>query len=62
MPMRVTSGKSKGSVIKLQLSGPSTAQTIDYVVDSYWNYLSPNLIYGSNGVAALTFYAVPIAP
>jgi hypothetical protein len=58
---KVTSGSANGSVIKLQLSGPSTAQTIDYVVDSSWNYLSPNLIFGSNGVAALTFYAVPIA-
>ena len=58
---KVTSGSASGNVIKLQVTGASTSQTIDYVVDSSWNCLTPNLIYGSNGVAALTFYAVPIA-
>ncbi|MEI7898982.1 MAG: DUF2341 domain-containing protein [bacterium] len=57
---KVTSGSVSGRVIKLRLSGPSTAKTIDYVVDSHWNYLSPNLIYGANGIAALTFFDVPI--
>jgi len=44
------------------LSGSSTNQTIDYVVDQYWvSSATNNLLYGSNGLAALTFYAVPIA-
>ena len=59
---RVTSGSASGKVIKLQVTGATTNQTIDYVVDQFWDGSSANLIKGSNGIAALTFYAVPIAP
>ena len=37
-----------------------TNQTIAYVVDQYWHN-NTNLVYGANGIAALTFYAVPIS-
>ena len=58
----VTSGSASGNVIKLQLSGRSTAQTIDYVEDAIWNGNSASLLRGSNGIAALTFADVPIGP
>jgi hypothetical protein len=57
---QVTSGRVNGNVIKLQVTGAATNQTIAYVVDQYWHN-NTNLIYGANGIAALTFYAVPIA-
>ena len=59
---QVTAGSASGNVVKLQLTGPSTNQTIGYVLSSAWDGLTANLLYGSNGVAALTFYGVPIAP
>ena len=59
---KVTSGSVSGKIVKLQLNAASTNQTIDYVVDQYWNGSSSNLLYGTNGISALTFYAVPIAP
>ena len=59
----VAAGSASNNVVTLTLSGSSTNQTIDYVVDQYWtSSATTNLLYGSNGVAALTFYAVPIAP
>jgi hypothetical protein len=59
---KVTAGTASGNVVKLQLTGPSTNQTIGYVLSSAWDGLTANLLYGANGVAALTFYGVPIAP
>ncbi len=62
-PGWVAAGSASNNVVTLTLSGSSTNQTIDYVVDQSWNYAATNnLLYGSNGIAALTFYAVPIAP
>jgi len=59
---QVTAGSASGNVVKLQLTGPSANQTIGYVLSSAWDGLTANLLYGANGVAALTFYGVPIAP
>jgi hypothetical protein len=56
---QVASGKASGSVITLKLKAPSTAGTITYLKDKTWNV--DNLLYGLNGLAALTFCDVPIA-
>ncbi len=45
-------------MIKLQLAGPSKAASIDYLGDKDWDGESTNLLWGSNGIAALTFCEV----
>lgn len=56
---KVASGSVSGKVIKLQLSEASTAKTITYLIGkSKWD--QGNLIYGKNGIAALTFCEVPL--
>jgi autotransporter-associated beta strand protein len=62
VPGKVGSGSASGNVIQLRLTAASTAQTIDYLEDASWDGNSASLIRGSNGVAALTFADVPIAP
>ncbi len=57
---QVTTGGATGHIVTLQLSGPTNAQTLDYVVDQYWNGSATNLLTGTNAISALTFYAVPI--
>jgi hypothetical protein len=58
---KVASGSASGKVIKLQLTEPSAAGTITYLIGaSPW--VQGNLIYGANGIAALTFCQVPILP
>lgn len=55
----VSSGSATGNTIKLQLSGASSAVSITYLKGlGYWN--QANLLYGTNGIAALTFADVPI--
>jgi hypothetical protein len=56
----VTGGSASGKVIKLQLAGPSKAKTIDYLADNDWDGSRENLLLGTNGIAALTFFEVPI--
>ncbi len=57
---KVQSGSASGVNITLKLSDPSDATAITYLVDRRWD---PNsLLYGRNGIAALTFCEVPIAP
>ena len=56
-----TSGSAAGKVIKLKLTAPSQARTIDYLNDTDWDGNPENLIRGANGIAALTFSEVPIA-
>jgi len=58
---KVTSGSVSGNVIKLQLTAASTSRTLTYLVGSSWDGVQGNLLYGANGIAALTFYQVPIA-
>jgi len=56
----VSSGSATGNTIKLQVSGASSAATITYL-KGLVSWLQPNILYGTNGIAALTFADVPIA-
>jgi len=57
---KIVSGKAEGNTIILQLDGVSTNKTIDYVLSQHFDGNKTNLIYGANGIAALTFAGVPI--
>jgi hypothetical protein len=52
--------KAAGTVITLQLSSPSTARSIAYLSGKTWDGRQDKLLYGANGIAALTFCNVPI--
>ena len=58
---KVTSGSASGNIVKLQVTGASTSQTINYLVGGLWDGNQANILYGANGIAALTFYGVPLA-
>jgi len=58
IPDQVAAGKASGRVITLKLKAPSTAGKIAYLKDSSWSL--DKLLYGANGIAALTFCDVPI--
>ncbi|QJW98299.1 DUF2341 domain-containing protein [Frigoriglobus tundricola] len=54
------SGSASGARVRLKLSAPSTARTVTYLDSAAW---SPDkLVRGANGIAALTFCEVPLAP
>ena len=55
----VANGSVNGNVITLQLKTPATAGKITYLKEMNWN--QNDLIFGRNGIAALTFCDVPIA-
>jgi hypothetical protein len=55
---RVASGSAAGNVLRLELSSPATARTITYLVDKKWDPQA--LLFGKNGIAALTFCEVPL--
>ena len=57
---QVASGSAAGNVVRLKLAAPCDAMTITYLKDRNWD--SKNLLYGLNGIAALTFSEVDIAP
>jgi hypothetical protein len=57
---KVASGAVSGRVITLKLAGAATAQTLTYLDSRAWSV--DNLLYGENGIAALTFCGVPILP
>lgn len=57
-PMQVASSSANGSRITLKLKGPSKAKTVTYLDSANWN--PENLLYGKNGLAALTFCEVAI--
>jgi len=62
---KVTSGSAAGNIVKLQLSSAGTAtSTLDYLEDAHWSYTesTSSLLYGANGIPALTFADVAIAP
>jgi len=52
--------KAAGTVITLQLSSPSTARSIAYLSGKTWDGRQDKLLYGANGITALTFCNVPI--
>jgi len=56
---QVVAGSVSGKVITLKLKEPATAQRITYLDSAKWS--TDNLLYGENGIAALTFCNVPIA-
>jgi hypothetical protein len=56
----VSAGSAAGNVITLKLDAPSAAKSIGYISGRDWDGKPTNLIYGANGIAALTFCDVPI--
>ena len=50
-----------GRIITLKLSRPSTAKNLSYIRGGKWRQ-EEAIIWGSNGIAALTFCEVPIRP
>jgi hypothetical protein len=58
---KVASGSAAGKVIKLQLTETSTAKTLTYLVGKA-KWVQGDLVYGKNGIAALTFCEVPLGP
>jgi hypothetical protein len=57
---KVASGAVSGNLVKLKLAATADVKTITYLVDRKWS--SKNLLNGQNGIAALTFFEVPIEP
>ena len=60
VPNLVTAISVRDNVVKLQLLGPATAQTIAYLADRDWDGNQAHLLRGANRIAALTFCEVPI--
>lgn len=56
----IRSGVSSGNILTLKLTSASDAKTVTYLVDKTWDHKT--LLYGSNGIAALTFCEVLIEP
>jgi hypothetical protein len=54
----VASGSVSGNVVTLKLKAPSTAKKIAYINENNWS--QNKLIFGANGIAALTFADVEI--
>jgi len=57
---KIASGAATGNSLRLKLAAPSTAKSITYVVDKKWD--PKTLLFGRNGIAALTFCGVPVLP
>jgi hypothetical protein len=57
----IGSGSVSGNVITLRLVVPSNAKTITYLTGRDWDGKPAHLIFGENGIAALTFCEVGIA-
>ena len=56
----ICSGSVFGNVITLKLTVPSSARTISYLAGRDWDGTPTSLLYGVNGIAALTFCEVQI--
>ncbi len=59
-PGRIRSGRAAGAMLRLAVAPGCDAKTITYLVDRQWH--PQRVLRGSNGIAALTFHAVPILP
>ena len=57
----VSVGKVAGNAIILQLTALSEAETVAYLSGRTWDGRPGKLLYGTNGIAALTLTGVPIA-
>ena len=56
----VVEGAATGNVVRLKLPATAHAKTITYLCDKRWS--PKTLLYGSNGIAALTFCEVRLEP
>ena len=57
----IGSGTVAGNVLTLKLTKPSSAKTITYLTGKDWDGKPEHLLFGANGIAALTFCEVGIA-
>ncbi len=57
----IASASVAGNVLTLKLAAPSQAKTITYLTGRGWDGKPAQLLFGTNGIAALTFCEVPIA-
>lgn len=57
-PNQVVAGSANDDQITLKLKGPSKSRMVTYLDSANWK--PDNLLYGKNGLAALTFCDVPI--
>jgi alpha-L-fucosidase len=57
----ISSGSASENVITIRLTGPSFAGKITYLIGKDWAGSAKTLLYGANGIAALTFCSVGIA-
>jgi hypothetical protein len=57
-PKQVDSGAATGNVVKLSLKSPAKGDKVSYLDSANWS--PEHLLYGANGIAALTFWEVPI--
>ena len=57
----IDSGTVSGNVLTLKLTKPSNAKTTTYLTGKDWDGKPEHLIFGANGIAALTFCEVGIA-
>lgn len=57
---QVVKGEAVGDTLVLELKAATTAAAITYLDSAHWQ--PENLLRGANGIAALTFCAVPIEP
>ena len=55
---KVVSGSASGNTLRLKLRGASTTKTMTYLDSASWS--QDKLLRGKNGIAALTFFEVPI--
>jgi hypothetical protein len=55
---QIATGSAAGNIITLKPTAPTTTQRITYLDRHSWK--ETNLLYGANGIAALTFCDVPI--
>ena len=61
---RVTAGSASGNIVTLQLASAAAVNaTLDYLEDDFWDHgeTTSTLLYGANGIPALTFADVPIS-
>jgi hypothetical protein len=57
----ISAGSVSGNVITLKLTVPSKGKAIGYISGRLWDGKPASLIFGANGIAALTFCEVPLA-
>jgi hypothetical protein len=55
---QVVDGSAEGKTLRLRLQGPTSSPWVTYLDSANWN--PDNLLYGTNGLAALTFCEVPL--